>query len=283
MKVLLPLVVVFVTLVAPTSAQIRINEVSVDFDFGGQTEWVELYNEGSSAVDVSSWYLCNFPAYPQIGNAAETTVLSGNTTIQPGEYLVLSFAALITSDAEVGVYTTNSNFADPASMVDYMEYGTAGHTRSSVGVSAGVWTAGNTVSLAPAGKTYSWFGGGSQQFDDWGPGEPSPGSANVIATAVDPDIESPRSFTILGNYPNPFNPSTSIVFNLPFSADVSVEVVDILGRTVATAEPRFLQAGDGQSILISGDGLRSGMYIYRVKALSATDELLRTGVMTLLK
>ena len=161
MKALLPIVISAFTLTGIASAQIRINEVGVDHEFMGQTEWVELYNEGSSAVDVSSWYLCNFPAYPQIGNVGETTVLAGNTTIQPGEYLVVTFAALDTTGAEVGIYTTNSDFADPGTMVDYMEYITVGF-RESVAVTAGVWTTGNPVTQVPAGKTYSWFGGGSQ-------------------------------------------------------------------------------------------------------------------------
>ena len=47
-------------------------------------------------------------------------------------------------------------------------------------------------------------------------------------------VELPESFALSGNYPNPFNPSTRIVFNLPSSAEVSVEVLDLLGRSVLT-------------------------------------------------
>ena len=50
-----------------TQAQVRINEVGyAGVDFMGATKWVELYNAGDSAEDVSELYLCNFPTYSQI-------------------------------------------------------------------------------------------------------------------------------------------------------------------------------------------------------------------------
>ena len=51
-----------------------------------------------------------------------------------------------------------------------------------------------------------------------------------IQVAVDEPEEIPAAFALHGNYPNPFNPSTNIVFDLPETADVTLEVFDLLGR-----------------------------------------------------
>ncbi len=280
---LLSILTITLLSVPAVNGQVRINEVSLDVDFGGQVEWVELYNEGSAAVDVSAWFLCNFPAYPEIGNATETTVLAGNTLIQPGEYLVVTFDALVANSAEVGLYINESNFGDAANMVDYMQYGTANHTRESVAVTAGVWTAGTTVDLVASGKTFSYFGGGATSAEDWAAGDPTPGAANAVATAIESEATTPDSFTLLGNYPNPFNPSTSIVFDLEFAANVSLQVFDILGRAVYSAPARSLQAGSNHRIVVDAADLQSGMYVYQLTAENGNNTLARSGVMTLLK
>ena len=89
----------------PASAQIRINEVSHgEVDYMGSTNWVELYNAGGAEEDVSSLILCDFPSYPVISSL---TVLSGNTTIPAGGYLVLAWTN-IDDDAEIGLYTADA-------------------------------------------------------------------------------------------------------------------------------------------------------------------------------
>ena len=124
-------------------AQVRINEVSHgEVDFMGSSNWVELYNAGTSDVDVSGLFLCDFPSYPQINTL---TVLSGNTTIPAGGFLVLAWTAL-DADSEVGLYS-NSSFDDANAILDYMQYASASHQREGVAVTAGVWAAGEFVAI----------------------------------------------------------------------------------------------------------------------------------------
>ncbi|RMH68201.1 MAG: DUF4623 domain-containing protein [Bacteroidetes bacterium] len=98
-----------------------------------------------------------------------------------------------------------------------------------------------------------------------------------------PVAEVPAAFTLHGNYPNPFNPSTTIRFDLPAQAEVSVEVYDMLGRQVLRTAPQAFTAGANQRVQIDAASLASGLYLYRVVARTADDTLVRSGQMTLIK
>jgi sugar lactone lactonase YvrE len=90
----------------------------------------------------------------------------------------------------------------------------------------------------------------------------------------------PQSFELYQNFPNPFNPNTTIVFGLPRSEHVTLSVFDLLGREVAHLVDDVLPAGRHQR---SFDGsayrLSSGVYIYRLtfgaQSLSKTMLLLK--------
>ena len=92
-------------------------------------------------------------------------------------------------------------------------------------------------------------------------------SGNFVGMTTDISDEEPlpSDFSIAQNYPNPFNPRTTIEYNLPKSADVSLEVFDILGRKVETLVNTEQEAGPH---VVSWDGSRyaSGTYFYRIQA-----------------
>jgi hypothetical protein len=104
-----------------------------------------------------------------------------------------------------------------------------------------------------------------------------------ISTDAEDETTLPDQFVLRGNYPNPFNPSTNIQFDLPQAADVQVSVMDILGREMISLPSQTMSAGSGQTIAIDGADLASGIYIYRVIARSANDTRVASGTMTLLK
>ena len=89
-------------------------------------------------------------------------------------------------------------------------------------------------------------------------------SVEVYSTVSLQADEVPSTFALHGNYPNPFGGSTRIVFDLPSAAKVSVDVLDITGRRVRQVPARILEAGWDRSIEVSGAGLPSGMYLYRM-------------------
>jgi hypothetical protein len=73
----------------------------------------------------------------------------------------------------------------------------------------------------------------------------------------------PKHFELVGNYPNPFNPNTRIVFDVPKSADVRITVFDVLGREVATLINKKLAPGKYE-VDFNGTNLPSGIYFYRL-------------------
>ena len=78
-----------------------------------------------------------------------------------------------------------------------------------------------------------------------------------------PDI--PDVFALHQSYPNPFNLSTTIPFDLPESGTVSLTVYDLLGRKVATVMDEELPAGRHRVAFIP-DNLASGIYFYALEA-----------------
>ncbi len=90
-------------------------------------------------------------------------------------------------------------------------------------------------------------------------------------------------FVLLGNYPNPFNPSTNILVDLPTAADLSVEVFNLLGQRVHVEEFFGVSAGPSKSLMLAVPNLPSGVYIYRVIANLDAGAQLAKGRMTLMK
>jgi len=72
-------------------------------------------------------------------------------------------------------------------------------------------------------------------------------------------------FDLKPNFPNPFNPSTTIAFDLLEAAHVNIEVYNIRGQRVAILLDKHLQAGLHEKTF-DASGLASGSYIYQITA-----------------
>ena len=73
----------------------------------------------------------------------------------------------------------------------------------------------------------------------------------------------PKMFTLLQNFPNPFNPSTAIEFQLPKTARVDLKIFDLLGRETATLVSEERDAGIYR-VSWDASGFPSGVYFYRL-------------------
>ncbi len=77
----------------------------------------------------------------------------------------------------------------------------------------------------------------------------------------------PQKYQLEQNFPNPFNPTTVISYQLPAIGKVSLKVYDVLGREVKTLVEEKQSAGY-YSVRFDGGSLPSGVYLYRIDALS---------------
>lgn len=77
--------------------------------------------------------------------------------------------------------------------------------------------------------------------------------------------ERSDQFVLLGNYPNPFNPTTFITYSIPQNQNVKLVVYDILGKQVSTLVNEYKAAGN-YTVQFDGSSLPSGIYIYTIQA-----------------
>jgi hypothetical protein len=88
---------------------------------------------------------------------------------------------------------------------------------------------------------------------------------NSVSTAIGNGKVRPFEFRLDQNYPNPFNPDATISFALPVRSQVTLEIIDILGRTVKTIVHKTLPPGH-YTRQFYANRLSSGVYFYRIKA-----------------
>jgi hypothetical protein len=112
--------------------------------------------------------------------------------------------------------------------------------------------------------------GGLRVFEGANYGEPFPGEETVTL--------QPSAFILSGVSPNPFNPSTTISYELQAASQVSLRVYDTAGRLVATLVEEIQGAGE-HHVTFDGSSLPSGLYLYCLTAGQNT----AAGKMVLLK
>jgi hypothetical protein len=108
------------------------------------------------------------------------------------------------------------------------------------------------------------------------------GWAPVIAlgtiTGVESEIQVPEKFLLYQSYPNPFNPTTNIAYELPHPAKVSLKVFNVLGQEVKTLVDEFKYGGK-YNVQFNATGLASGIYFYRLQI----EDYINTKKMVLLR
>lgn len=89
---------------------------------------------------------------------------------------------------------------------------------------------------------------------------------------------TPRAIELLGNYPNPFNASTTIGYSLSEESHVEIEIYDLMGRKIETLL-QALQPPGRHNVVWNPDNISTGVYFYRIRS----GEYPITGRMLLLR
>lgn len=106
---------------------------------------------------------------------------------------------------------------------------------------------------------------------------------NVLQARIDKASAIPKTFGLEQNFPNPFNASTAVVYDLAAQTDVRIDIFNIIGQRIATIVDGEQPAGVHRVIWNgtdeSGDVVASGIYFYRI----ATPEFTAEKKMILMK
>ncbi|MCF7802402.1 MAG: S8 family serine peptidase [Candidatus Marinimicrobia bacterium] len=88
------------------------------------------------------------------------------------------------------------------------------------------------------------------------------------AVEEDPNLGIPSEFALMPNYPNPFNPSTTIRFSVPVADQVQLIIRDIKGRQIATLYSGEVKPGEyalqWHGVDKTGRSVSSGVYLYQL-------------------
>ncbi|MCC6867064.1 MAG: T9SS type A sorting domain-containing protein [Ignavibacteria bacterium] len=201
----------------------------------GATSYVYQYNysgSGGNHDDVG-----NFIAVDNAGYAYFTGFVTGNVGKDIATFILNPSGSLAWVQAYFG----------PVSGDDYGYRVAVGPARSFV-------VAGSTYQ-GPTNKT-DWF------IRKWG-----------IPTGVQQtSSEVPETFKLYDNYPNPFNPSTTIKFDLAAQSEVSLLIYDITGKIAANLTDGIEEFAPGTyEINFDASKFSSGVYFYRLNAGSFSD------------
>jgi len=214
-------------------SSVCINEFQSTSAFGGPDDWVEIYNRGTTAFDLSGCYLSD-----QRGKNTKWK-FPANTILQPGNYLVIYEDALGFGFSSAGDDVIMLSAADSTTGLDFFDFGIQqpDHSEGRYPDGVGNWCYFNSPTKGAANSNPSWYSY----------------SPNSVPTKV----------TLFPNYPNPFNPNTIISFTLSSTTHVRLTICDIAGREVAVLINRIKPAGY-YSITFHAEHLPGGIYFTRL-------------------
>ncbi|BFN38301.1 YCF48-related protein [Fidelibacter multiformis] len=231
---------------------IVINEILANNVEAADENFIEFYNTNAEAVDIGGLYLSTDSESPLEWQIPDTDPTA--TTIPGGGYLVMwadnlptegTLHAGVLLDAAGGYIGLVQNLNDTPTVVDSYTYEAQSPDTA--------------VGRYPDGT------------DTWQDMPATPGAANEEFPPVSVVDGLPKTFAVHANYPNPFNPETTIRFDLPERMNVTVHVYNILGELVKTLVNNTQMPAGYHSIRWNGTNqmgmsVASGIYLYHVEA-----------------
>ena len=107
-------------------------------------------------------------------------------------------------------------------------------------------------------------------------------NTKLTGVKLNPATQLPAEFALIGNYPNPFNPTTTIQFALPEDGVVTLKVYDLLGRMV-TEMALGRQVAGIREVSFDAARISSGVYFYRLEMAGVkSKKTVRTNVQKML-
>ena len=237
---------------------LAINESTNMDDEGEYDDWIELYNQSDSSIDLSGLYLSD-----DFNNKIKWKFPNENILIEGGDYLLI----WCDNNEEQGLLHTNFKISaegeglflvdnNGVTILDHIIFG-----EQSSDLSYGRITDGSNT---------------------WAFMNPTPGSMNSELN-IKSSNNIPDKFVLYQNYPNPFNPITTLRYDLPEDALVYLTIYDIMGREikklVSSRQVANRRAIQWDATNNKGQTVSAGVYLYTIQA----NQFIQTKKMILLK
>ena len=110
-------------------------------------------------------------------------------------------------------------------------------------------------------------------------------SQSTVVLKISSVSDVPAHYSLALNYPNPFNPSTVISYDLPEDSHVTLKIYNLLGQEVQSLISEVQSAGF-KRMSFNAEKIPSGVYFYRLQAVSMRhpgNKFSGTGKMILMK
>jgi hypothetical protein len=98
----------------------------------------------------------------------------------------------------------------------------------------------------------------------YGPWSPTRSFTVAVGTATEDQTDLPTAYALHANYPNPFNPATTIQIDVPETAHVTLAVYNVLGHEVLRLESGSVPPGRHRYV-VEASSLPSGVYLYQIE------------------
>ena len=210
--------------------------------------FIELYNISAYPINIGGWFLTDSLDDPLKWRVPDLD--EAITTIAPGSFITI----VPDKDIDQGILHANFNMSSEA---------------GSIGLSSSNGAQVFTFSFEAQGKDSS-FGQFPDGSGNWQHMNPTPGAPNTAELSITLEEDLPTVFSLRKNYPNPFNPFTTISYDVPEHAMINITIYDIMGRVVNNLVNSYQRAGyktvRWNAENNKGDPIAAGLYIYTLTA-----------------
>lgn len=226
-----------------------------------------------------SWIIQEFIAPPRFTTFTFIDTLNGWAFAGPTNYKTndggITWELTFTVPEPIGLISLDINFTD--SMNGWV-FGTGFYHGGLKGVIYRTYDGGINWELESVGLSYDAYDGNMlSPFLGYAAGGDAVLKYGLISN-IEKLPEIPRKFFLRNNYPNPFNPTTTIEYEIPEMSDVELKVFDVLGNEIQTLVNQEQKAGVYR-VNFNGSSLSSGTYFFSLK----TSNYEETKQMILLK
>ena len=252
------------------TSEVVINEIHYNAaDHQDSDDWVELHNPNDYPVDLSYWFFSDSDDAHRYYFAPGSLLAEGGFRVlmrKPQDFAAV-YPTVSVAEGPIGFGFAGSGellrlFNAKGQLVDSVRY----DDQSPWPIAAD----GQGASLALVNPLLD---NADARFWSASSNGGTPGGANVdvlVANELEGPFpnqsDHPHQTQLGDNYPNPFNPTTTIPFSLEKATKVTLTIYDMLGRSVQLITNKYLAAG-AHEVRFNADrvGISSGMYLYTLE------------------